>query len=169
MPAGKGLNSYVDINHFKFQTLEDAIKQISPGYFLSKADLESAYRSVPIHPNNYAGTGLKWKFKDHKLKFTYFVDTRLMFGGKRAPEIFHRLTQAVCRIMVKKGFNSLVVYLDDFLIIGESEAACRAAFEALLALLQNLGLKINWKKVVPPTQCLVFLGVLLDTAECSMS
>ena len=60
-------------------------------------------------------------------------------------------------------------YLDDFLIIGETKEACQAAFDALLNLLQNLGFRINWKKVVYPTQRLVFLGVLLDTVQCSMS
>ena len=47
--------------------------------------------------------------------------------------------------------------------------ACQAAFDSLLSLLQNLGFRFNWKKVVYPTQRLVFLGVLLDTVQCSMS
>ena len=169
MPTGKGFNSYAESEYFRFQTLEDALKLMGPGYFLAKIDLKSAYRSVPVHPSNYAGTGLKWKFKGSKVKFTYFVDTRLMFGGKKAPEIFNRLTQAVRRIMARKGFNAIVVYLDDFLIIGESQLACRAAFETLLSLLSNLGFQINWSKVVWPAQRLVFLGVLLDTVECTMS
>ena len=113
---------------------------------MAKIDLHHAYRSVPIHPHNYHGTGLKWKFNGNKVKFTYFVDTRLAFGGRRSPEIFHRLTQAVKRIMSRKGYNAIVVYLDDFLIIGESREACQAAFDALLALLQNLGFSISWHK-----------------------
>ena len=138
MPPGKGFNSYSRSNYFKSQTLDDALKMIGPGYFLSKIDLKSAYRSVPIHPSNYAGTGLKWKFKGNKGKFTYFVDTRLPFGGKRSPEIFNRLTQAVRRIMARKGYNAIVVYLDGFLVIGESREACQAAFDALLSLPKNL-------------------------------
>ena len=61
------------------------------------------------------------------------------------------------------------MYLDDFCIIGESELACRAAFETLLSLLSNLGFEINWKKVVRPIQRLVSLGVFLNTAESTMS
>ena len=169
MPPGKGFNSYFQSNYFKFQTLDDALKMIGPGYFLSKIDLKSAYQSVPIHPSNYAGTGLKWKFKGNKCKFTYFVDTRLSFEGKRSPEIFNRLTQAVRCIMARKGYNAIVVYLDDFLVIGESREACQAAFDALLSLLRNLGFRINWSKVVHPTQRLVFLGVLIDTVRCTLS
>ena len=76
------------------------------------------------------------------------MDTRLPFGGRRSPEIFHRLTQVVRRIMAKKGYHALVVYLDDFLIIGESKEACQAAFDALSALPQNFGFSISWHKVV---------------------
>ena len=46
MPVGKGFNSYSKINYFKFQTLDDAIKMIGPGYFLAKIDLQSANCSV---------------------------------------------------------------------------------------------------------------------------
>ena len=62
-----------------------------------------------MHPKNYQGTGLKWKFKGNKAKFTFLVDTRLPFGGRRSPEIFRRLTQAVRRIMARKGYHALVV------------------------------------------------------------
>ena len=152
MPKRKGFNMYSEINHFKFQTLDDAIKLLQPGYFMEKINLKSAYRSVPIQPSNYAGTGLKWKFKGNKAKFTYFVDTRLPFGGKRYicisyNEIFNRLTQSVTLIMAKKGYNAVVVYLDDFLVIGETKEVFQAAFDALLSLLQNLGFKISWSKV----------------------
>ena len=169
MPKGKGFNSYSKANYFRSQTLDDALRLLKPNFYMGKVDLKSAYCSVPIHPSNYAGTGLKWKFKGNKMKFTYFVDTKLPFGGRRLPEIFNRLTQAVRRIMARKGFNSMVVYLDDFLIIGETKEAREAAFDALLSLLQNLGFRINWKKVVYTTQRLVLLGVLLDTVQCSMS
>ena len=158
-----------EVIYFRFLTLEDALKLMGPGYFLAKIDLKSAYCSVLIHPSNYAGTGSKWKFKGSKVKFTYFVDTRLMFGGKKAPEIFNHLTQAIRRSMARKGFRAIVVYLDDFLIIGESQLACRDASESLLCLLSNLDFQINWKKVVWPDQRLIFVGVLLDTVECTMS
>ena len=92
-----------------------------------------------------------------------------MFGGKKTPEISHRLTQAVRRIMARKGFNAIVVYLNHFFINGDSELACRTVFETLLNLLSNLGFQINWNKVVYPTQQLVFLRVLLDTVEGIMS
>ena len=170
MPEGHGLNSYAnDVNHFQFQSLDDAIRLLKPGYYMSKIDLHHAYRSVPIHPKNCQDTGLKWKFEGNKAKFTFLVDTKLPFGGRRSPEIFHRLTQSVRRIMARTGYHALIVYLGDFLIIGESKEAYQAAFDALLALLQNLGFSISWHKAVHPTQVLVFLVIMLNTVECAIS
>ena len=135
---------------------------------MAKIDLRHAYRSVPIHPSNFAATGLQWHF-DGDDDVTYFYDTRLPFGAKRSPEIFHRLTQSVRRMMARRGFNSVVVYLDDFLVIAPTREACQLAFSTLLQLLQDLGFSISWHKVIRPTQKLVFLGVELDTNNCSLS
>ena len=45
----------------------------------------------------------------------------------------------------------------------------KEVFDCLIELLQNLGFEINWKKVVPPTQCLTFLGVPIDTVSKCLS
>ena len=133
-----------------------------------KIDLRHAYRSVPNNPSNFAATGLKWQFEGDD-DFTYFYDTRLPFGAKSSPEIFHRLTQAVRRMMARRGFNAVVVYLDDFLVIAPTQQACQVAYSTLLQLLQDLGFTISWRKVVGPTQKLVFLGIELDTQQCTMA
>ena len=85
---GDALNDYADHNKFKYQSLQDAIDLINPGSFLGKVYLKNAFRSVGIHPSNYAATGLKWRFQGQK-HFTYMIDTRLCFGGKCLPEIFN--------------------------------------------------------------------------------
>ena len=93
-PHGQAVNDYITTDSFKFQTLDDAIKLLQPNYFMAKIDLRHAYRSVPIHPENYQFTGLKWQFSGD-VHFTYFYNTRLPFGAKRSPEIFHRRNRCV--------------------------------------------------------------------------
>ena len=161
-PAGLAGNDYVDIESFKYQTLEDALYFLKPGYYMAKTDLCHAYRPIHIHPSNYQAAGLKWNFSgsDH---FTYFVDTRIPYGGRRAPGTFNCLTQAVKQMMARRGYKMIIVYLDDFLIIAPSFAQCLEAYECLLELLCKLGLEISWKKVVSPTQCLTFLEVQIDS------
>ena len=82
-PSGRALCDYADIESFEYHHRRIALQLIKSGYYIAKVDLRHAYRSVHINPNNYQATILKWKFKDDK-KFTYFVDTRLSYGGRCA-------------------------------------------------------------------------------------
>ena len=141
---------------------------LQPNYFMAKIDLQHAYRSVPIHKSNYVATGLQWHFSGHN-RPTYFFDFRLLFGAKSSAAIFHRLTQSVLRMMEGRGFKTIIVYLDDFLIIAETKKECHRAFTTLLQLLIHLGSQISWHKIIGPTQKLVCLGVELDTAHCEMA
>eukprot|EP00111_Clytia_hemisphaerica_P012840 TCONS_00037755-protein len=168
MPPGKGVNSYISVEKQSFQSLNDATKLIGKGYFIAKVDLRRAYRSVPVHPANFKALGLKWKLPgdDH---FTYFVDTRLPFGGSSAPGIFHRLTQSVRRMMARRGFSDVVVYLDDFLVVGRTYEESEAAYMTLRSLLLELGFTISPSKLVTPCQKLVFLGVEIDTIKLTLS
>ena len=128
---------------------------------MAKIDLKSVYRYVPLHPSNYQAMGLKWKFNNTN-SFTYLYDTKLPFGAKQSPEIFHRLKQSIARMMSQRGFF-VVAYLDDFLIIYESEHDCWTAFWELITLLGRLGLTVNWNKVVYPCQRLTYLGIEIDS------
>ncbi|XP_023931439.1 uncharacterized protein LOC112041917, partial [Lingula anatina] len=70
--------------------------------------------------------------------------------------------------MERRGFN-VVVYLDDFLVIGETFNECRDAYNALINLLRRLGFSVNWKKVCDPTTRLTFLGTVIDTVAGTLS
>lgn len=165
-PKGEAVNDYVSNSHkFKYQSLDDATQLVGHGYFMAKVDLKSAYRSVPISPESQKVTGFKWTLNGVT---AYFVDTKLPFGSKEAPGIFHRLSQAVRRMMARRGFN-IVAYLDDFFICESSKARCRKALSCLIFLLRKLGFYINWKKVVDPTQHLTFLGIDINSVSMQLS
>ena len=105
------------------------------GCYFAKVDLQKAYRSVGISNASQEITGLHWTFGG---KTVYLKDSKLCFGSKLSPGIFHRLTQAVKRIMAWKGYNLIIVYLDDFLIISESKEQCAEALNCLIQLLESL-------------------------------
>ena len=126
---------------------------------MATVDLKSAYRSVHISAHSQKVTGFKWFFTEG---VRYFIDNKLPFGSKAAPGIFHRLSQAVRRIMLRKGFT-IVAYLDDFFLCETTRSRCALAVDTLISLLRELGFMINWSKVVGTTQMLTFLGVEFDT------
>ena len=166
-PVGDAMNDYSTLYTVRYQTLQEACNLAKPGYFLAKVDLKQAYRSVPISPMDYCLTGLKWRFKGDS-KSSYLIDTRLSFGARLAPGCFHRVTQAVRRMMARRGFYNLVVYLDDFLVVEETEQRCHEAQLTLISLLIELGFLISWKKVLGPCKALPFLGIVIDTMSCSL-
>lgn len=167
-PSGNALNDYASTSTFKYQNLQDAVDVITPGCYLAKLDLSNAYRSVKIHPSNYNFTGLKWKFKN-QTKDTYMVDTRLPFGASKSPEIFNKLTQAVCKIMAKRGKEKVIAYLDDFLVVSQTFQGCMEMLTDLMQLVRELGFSINYNKIEGPSKQLTFLGISLDTESMSMS
>ena len=97
------------------------------------------------------------------------VDTRLSFGARRSPEVFNELTQAVRRIIHKRGHKRIIVYLDDFLIIGENYDDCLTSMQDLMFVLSKLGFRLNYKKIKGPVKCLTFLGLALDTVKMTIS
>ncbi|XP_076116596.1 uncharacterized protein LOC143084063 [Mytilus galloprovincialis] len=128
-------------------------------------DLKSAYRSVGISRCSQQVTGLQWTFPDGQTHT--FIDKKLPFGSKLAPGIFHRLSQAIRRMMSRRGFT-VIAYLDDFFICECTKQRCALGLRVLIDLLRKLGFAISWSKVFDPCQKLVFLGVEIDSTTLEL-
>ena len=167
-PGNTALN---DLAHsdfkIKYQTVQNAINMLQPGYFMCKLDLRSAYRSVPIHPKDYKLTGIQWKFSGDFAP-TYMYDTMLMQGAKLSPMIFHRLSQSIQRYVKKQGIT-MIAYLDDFLLISKTYQEAIQHQIYCIKLLRRLGFSLAWEKVVGPTEKLTFLGVELNSIEMTIA
>lgn len=120
---------------------------------------------MSISEHSQKVTGFRWNFNGTDV---YFRDSKLPFGAKLSPGVFHRLTQAVKRMMGRRGYDLLIVYLDDFLIIADSKEKCAEALNCLIQLLRKLGFAIHWGKVVDPTTKITFLGIELDSISMSV-
>lgn len=163
MPQGQAVNDYCTADwHQRFARVDDAAALVTEGCFMAKIDLQAAYRSVPISKHSQKVTGLHWKFGNRTV---YLRDTKLCFGSRLAPGVFHRLTQAVKRMLKRKGLHATVVYLDDFFIKADTFQECVNALNIVIELLRKLGFSINWRKVTDPTTRIVFLGIEIDSVS----
>ena len=63
-PLTMNANSYMDLEHYKYVTVDDAANLCQPGCWLAKVDLKHAYRSVGTHPDSWRVTGMSWRFND---------------------------------------------------------------------------------------------------------
>ena len=155
-----GLNEYCQNTSVRYSTLDSALKMVNVGAFLAKVDLSEAYRSVPINPLCYKLTGLHWTFEGHS-STTFLFDARLPFGSAMSCRIFQSLSDAVVRIMARKGF-CVCSYIDDFMIIADSKFECESGLACLVEVLETLGFLINWDKVALPSQIMTFLGIEIN-------
>lgn len=169
IPAERGcLNSFAPkFEHQSYESVDDAVRLIKQDSYLAKIDIRHAYRSVRISEQSCRATGLCWTFASGETVFMY--DSKLPFGASASPVIFHRLSQAIKRMLARRGHQKVVAFQDDFLLIGDDYSECLCAFEELLNLLLYLGFVINGKKIVPPTTQLVFLGIQIDTCKLELS
>lgn len=165
-PKG-GVNQFCLHSSVIYPTVDQALKLMKPGCFLGKIDLKEAYRSVPIHPNCYGLTGLQWRFTNDT-NFTYLYDVRLPFGSSKSCKIFQSLSNAIIRILNRHNILG-TGYLDDFMVIGDTEQDCDFALKAIMSLVTELGFTINFNKVSYSTQKMTFLGVAIDTVKRTLS
>ena len=162
-PHGTALNDFAVSDKYTCSTVEAAAALVQPNAYMGKVDLSSAYRSVRIHPTDYKYAGLQWTYPGHHGP-TYMYDTRLMFGARLSASTFNRLTQAVVRIMSRRGrAKNILVYCDDFFVTHEDKEQCREIMNELMGVLRELGFAINYKKLVGPATTITFLGVEIDS------
>ena len=162
-----GINQFCFDTSVSYTSIDTALRLIKPGAFLSKIDLSEAYRSVPINPKCYNFTGLHWQFSNSAVT-TFLFDARLPFGSAKSCRVFQSLSDAIVRIMWNKG-HTVCSYIDDFMVIADTELECESALVCLCNLVQDLGFTINWEKVALPAQKMTFLGIELDCLKRTMS
>ena len=135
----------------------ELVRSWGRGALLAKLDIESAYRIVPIHPDDRSVLGMKWKG-------AIYIDTCLPFGLRSAPMIFTALANALGWIFTQHEVRDVTHYLDNFLIVGDpGSSECSVALNVALELCGHLGVPIAEQKLQGPTTSLSFLGIEVDT------
>ena len=154
-PLGASDNAGIDKTSFlgspfslTFPTVDDITDELTRlGLF--KVDVSRAFRHVKVDPGDYDLLGLEWQ--------GFYVDTC------HGSQIFQCLSDGVKYIMRQKGFQ-MIAYIDDYVGVGVPSVAW-ASYEALLALMAQLGLTISDKKLVPPATCVTCRGVMIDMVQ----
>ena len=143
-----------------YVSVDDAVRivlQLGRGCRIAKLDIKSAYRIVPVHPDDRPLLGMRWS------KGVY-VDTALPFGLRSAPKLFNAVADALAWIFGQAANRRPIHYLDDFLFLGPPNSdECGAALRSALALCTELGVPISEEKLKGPGTCIPFLGIVLDT------
>ena len=85
-PVGHSVNDGIlkepfSVQYMKVDDVISGIMSFGRGTLLAKFDVESAYRNIPVHPEDRYLLGMKWQGN-------YFINMALPFGLCSAPFIF---------------------------------------------------------------------------------
>ena len=158
----KNLNQDIECHHFKMDTLLTALTLITPGCYMASIDLKDAYYSVPIDEQNKKFLCFMW---DRQL---WQFDC-LPNGLALAPRKFTKLLKPVFAHLRQQGHIS-TAFLDDFLLLAESELACVDNIQATVQLLRSLGFIVHPdKSVLIPSQTIQYLGVIINSCDMTVT
>ena len=148
-PSGFSVNDNIpeDCSTVHYATINQSVKivqRLGVGCFMAKTDIKSAFRIIPIHPQDYSLLGLKWADK-------YHFDRCLLMGCSSAFSLQKLRASAALHI------------LDDFLFVAPSAEKCEADLANFLHLCNYHGVPIAHEKTVQPRTTLEFAGITLDS------
>ena len=162
-PHGQSVNDGIDpsLCSLMYATVDEVaeiVVKLGRDALLSKVDIESAYRLIPVHPQDRPLQAMKW---DNHI----YVDPMLPFGLRSAPKIFNAVADALNWYLHQAGIQYCIHYLDDFIVVtppGSPEG--QKCLTILDQVCSALGVPIAEHKRDGPTTCLVFLGIEINTS-----
>ncbi len=132
---------------------------LGKGSYLAKADVQSAFRLVPVHPSCYPLLGFHFEN-------AFYFDRCLTMGGGSSCRIFEAISSAINWALENMyGVKNAFHYLDDFCFLENSYDKCLYDLQVFSALCEKLGVPLAPEKKVGPSTNLSFLGVGLDTQK----
>ena len=124
---------------------------------LSKLDVKSASRLIPITPSQFPLMGIYFCG-------SYYIDAFLPMGASSSCRIYQEFSNAFTHIVSHHGkIPHVISYLDDHLIISKCPESARNHLITFQNFAAKIGLPLAHDKTAGPASTLEFLGIELDT------
>ena len=169
-PPGNSINDGIDKTKYlesdielRFPTVDNLIKIVlrkGKNCLLFKRDLKRYYRQIFVDPSCIYLLG--YTFGGH-----IYFDAALPMGLTSSAYIAQRVSSALIFAFQQKRFDA-VNYIDD-LGGAEVEGKANSAFETLGKILADIGILESKSKACSPAKQMLFLGILIDTENMTVS
>ena len=159
----KKLNEHIAKQYFKMDTLVSAITMVHRGCCFLSLDFTDAYYSVRVAPESRKY--LRFCFEGKLYEFTCLPN-----GLRPAPRLFTKLLKIPLAVLRKEYGINITAYLDDTLLVFDSQQEALKYGAIAAKLFQDLGFVINIKKsVLRPAKQVEFLGVVIDSEKMTIT
>ena len=162
-PKGRSINDGIEPEAvtLAYTLVDEAIclaNALGRGTLFAKIDLKSAFRQCPVRAADWHLLGLHWQGQ-------YYYNKCLPFGLRSSPFLIITIAVALEYIIKMHLDNPCIIhYLNDFLFAGPPDSdECERTLTGAELLCDHLGIDTKRSKRTPPTTCITFLGVELDT------
>lgn len=155
------LNDHLQHDFLHYSTVDDAVEASTPGCWYGKLDLSNCFLSFPLHPSVH-------RYFCFRFQGVVYQFTHMPFGLSTAPRVCTQLLSVVNYALAKAGVRD-ICYLDDFFLIGCSQADTARQLTTAQSVIASFGLLVNPEKTEGPSQRLAFLGVQLDSVAQTVS
>ena len=166
-PPGRSVNDGIDpglcsMSYITVDTVAKKLASLGPGALMAKVDVESAYRLVPVHPDDRPLLAIQWNG-------AIYGDAMLPFGLRSAPKIFSAVADALEWCFKNRGVSFVEHYLDDYILAGPPDSdQCAKDLRLIGEVCTELNVPLAEHKREGPTTQLTFLGIEIDTVEGSL-
>lgn len=164
-PQGSAVNHFIPAENatVTLETFDDVAKLVlnsGRNSLISKADIEEAYRIVPLSPLDYPRLGFAWKGQ-------FYFERVLVMGASSSVRIFETISKSIQWVLQSKlGVKYVSHIIDDFIFIGKSGTSeCADALQKFFNLCNEVGIPIKQQKTIFPTTCAPIHGIELDTVK----
>lgn len=167
-PKGQSINDLIpkEISAVQYETIENAIslvKQFGRHCLMAKADIEDAFRLIPIHPSNFRFLGFKW---DN----LYYYDKCLPMGCSSSCKLFETFSCSIQWIMTHSFHANMSHLLDDFFFVGPPNSnKCKHDLMTFFQVANDIGIPIKSEKTHWPSTVIVIYGIQLNTDTMTAS
>lgn len=146
--------TYEDYDYFV-----SLLTSVGRGCFIAKADIESAFRIIPVHPRDYHLLGFSFDGQ-------YYYDKCLPMGCSISCKIFEQFSCALQWIL-QTNFHVMHMshILDDYIFLSPSQSICNFYLQQFFFMANWLSIPIKHNKTVLPSTCVVVHGIEVDTVK----
>ena len=144
------VNSVSKVDRYPIPKIDDLVATLSGGQKFTKLDMSQAYMQIMLSEDSKQYVIIN----THRGLFRY---NRLPFGIASAPGIFQRVMESIL-----KDIPGVVVYLDDILITGHTDADHLRSLQETLSRLERAGLRLRKEKCSFMGSSVTYLGYRID-------
>ncbi|GJZ58531.1 reverse transcriptase domain-containing protein, partial [Tanacetum coccineum] len=130
------LNEATWKDHFLLPFMDQMLERLVGNEYYCFLDGFSGYFQIPIDPKDQEKTTFTCPYGT-------FAYRRMPFGLCNAPGTFQMCMMAIFHDMIEK---TMEVFMDNFLVFGNSFSTCLSNLEKMLKLCEDTNLALNWEK-----------------------